>query len=146
MSQADANLVAAIDQTLSELGRTDSKAGVLLTLDGLLVAALGLLGSVTGVTLALVAVSAVALVVSVVLALLAIRPRLGSPGVQDRAGFAYWATATQDEIQAGMQEDRRLARVQVLSRVVLWKMTRLRLAGDASLVAVAALAAALITR
>lgn len=146
MSQADANLVAAIDQTLSELGRTDSKAGVLLTLDGLLVAALGLLGSVTGVTLALVAVSAVALVVSVVLALLAIRPRLGSPGVQDRAGFAYWATATQDEIQAGMQEDRRLARVQVLSRVVLWKMTRLRLAGDASLIAVAALAAALITR
>lgn len=148
MDRTETNLDAALAHTSSEISRTDTKAGLLLTLDGLLVAALSLLGSrVGGVALVLALVGALALVAAVVLALMVIRPRLAAPGgVNDRSSFAYWASATADEITAGMREDRRPTRVQVLSRIALRKMRVLQLAGDASLIAVIAIAAAILTR
>ncbi|MER5733939.1 integral membrane plasmid transfer protein, partial [Streptomyces sp. NPDC002138] len=75
-----------------------------------------------------------------------IRPRVAPRTSTDRSSFVYWATAEQADIEAGFEEDRRVARVQVLSRLVLAKMRLLRLAGDASLVSVVALAAAAVTR
>ena len=148
MDRTDENLNRAIDHTASEISRTDSKAGLLLTLDGLLVAALSFLGTdVHGVALVLAVVGAVALVAGVVLALMVIRPRLKAPGGNhDRSSFVHYATADLDEITAGMAEDRRPGRVQVLSRIALRKMRVLQLAGDASLAAVIAIAAAVLTR
>ncbi|MFE2601711.1 Pycsar system effector family protein [Streptomyces sp. NPDC059396] len=144
---SDENLNRALDHTAGEIARTDTKAGVLLTLDALLVAALSLLGAdVHGVALGLAVLVAVALVVSVVLALAVIRPRLAARGATDRASFVHWATADPADIEAGLREDRRLHRLHTLSRIALRKMRYLRGAGDASLVAVIALAAAMLTR
>jgi hypothetical protein len=145
--RTETNLDNAVAQTAAEIARTDSKAGLLLTLDGLLVASLSLLGTdIHGPALALAVTGASALVAAVILALLVIRPRFGVKGADDRGSFHYWATASADEITAGMREDRRLLRVQVLSRIALCKMRRLRWSGDASLLAVVALAAAMLTR
>jgi hypothetical protein len=144
MDRTDANLTAAIDHTAGEISRTDTKASLLLALDGVLVAAVATLGAnVPAAALVLVAVGTVALVVAVVLGLLVVRPRLAAPnGVNDRSSFVHWATATEDDIAAGMTEDRRVARVRVLSAIALRKMTFLRWTTDATAVAVVALAAA----
>ncbi|MFD3622580.1 Pycsar system effector family protein [Streptomyces sp. NPDC058676] len=142
--RTDENLNRAIDHTASEIARTDSKAGLLLTLDGVLVAGLGLLGKDLPVA-ALVAsgVGVVALVAAVVLGLMVVRPRFGSPnGVQDKGSFVYWADCTDDEVAASLAEDRRIARVRVLSGIARRKMRFLQRSSDASLVAVVALAAA----
>ncbi|WP_406501941.1 DUF5706 domain-containing protein [Streptomyces sp. NBC_01590] len=149
MDRTDANLDSALTHTVSEISRTDTKAGLLLTLDGLLVAALSFLGTdIDGLALVVALVGAVALVGGVVLALLVIRPRLAAPGqtVSDRAHFGFYATAEPAEIAEALAGDRRPARLQALSRIALRKMTQLRRSGDASLVAVIAIAAAILTR
>ncbi|MFE6743900.1 Pycsar system effector family protein [Streptomyces tubercidicus] len=127
----------ALTTVKSEITKADTKSGHILTLDGLLVAALSLMSKQsTGVALVLAAAGAAALAVSVLLALLVIRPRLGAPGgTHDRASFVYWATASPDEIATGMQEDRRNARLKVLSKIALRKMHIQRLAGYAAFVA-----------
>ncbi|MEU4502637.1 Pycsar system effector family protein [Streptomyces sp. NPDC024089] len=143
MDRTDSNLDSALTHTVSEISRTDTKAGLLLTLDGLLVAALSFLGTdIDGLALVF------ALVGAVVLALLVIRPRLAAPGqtVSDRAHFGFYATAEPAEIAEALTGDRRPARLQALSRIALRKMTQLRRSGDASLVAVIAIAAAILTR
>lgn len=146
--QTSGNLDAALAHTVSEITRTDTKASALLTLDGLLVAALGLLGTdVHGPALAVAVLGGLTLVAAVVLALLVIRPRLARPGgTTDRSGFIYWAAATPDTITAEMTEDRRPTRLQVLSHLCLRKMRMLRAAGDTSLAAVVLIAAALLLR
>ena len=149
MDRTDSNLDSALTHTVSEISRTDTKAGLLLTLDGLLVAALSFLGTdVDGLALTLAAVGAVALVGGVVLALLVIRPRLAAPGqtVSDRAHFGFYATAEPAEIAEALTGDRRPARLQALSRIALRKMTQLRRSGDASLIAVITIAAAILAR
>lgn len=141
------NLDSAIAYAAADLTRTDTKAGLLLTLDGLLVAALSLTGTdLTGLSLGLGVVGAVALVGSVVLALLVIRPRITGRGLQDRASYTYFATADPAAITEALAEDRRTARLQTLSRLALRKMRLLQLAGDTTLVAVVAIAAAALTR
>ncbi|MET9534698.1 Pycsar system effector family protein [Streptomyces sp. NPDC006649] len=145
----DTSLNAALAHTVSEISRTDTKAGLLLTLDGLLVAALSFLGThVHGLALVLAVLGAVALVGGVVLALLVIRPRLVAPGqtVSDRGHFGFYATAEPAEIAAALTEDRRPARLHALSRIALRKMVQLRRSGDASLLAVVTIAAAILTR
>ncbi|MFI1890741.1 Pycsar system effector family protein [Streptomyces jumonjinensis] len=149
----DRELDAAVSHTAGEVARTDQKAGLLLTLDGLLVAALSFLGAdIDGVSLALALIGAAALVSSVVLALTVIRPQLMDPRTRtsdrtsDRTSFVFWAVASDDEITAGLAEDRRLARVRVLSRIALRKMRILRYATDASIAAVVAIAGAILTR
>ncbi|MFJ5288605.1 Pycsar system effector family protein [Streptomyces sp. NPDC088348] len=146
--RTDINLDAALTHTVSEISRTDTKAGLLLTLDGLLVAALSFLGThVHGLALVLAVLGAVALVGAVVLALLVIRPRLAAPGqVSDRGHFGFYATAEPDEIAQTLTEDRRPVRLQALSRIALRKMIQLRRSGDASLLAVVTIAAAILTR
>ncbi|GHI91730.1 Pycsar system effector family protein [Streptomyces olivaceus] len=145
--QTSRNLDTALAHTVSEITRTDTKASALLTLDGLLVAALGLLGTdVHGPALAVAVLGGLTLVAAVVLALLVIRPRLGVAGTTDRSGFIYWAAATPDTITTEMTEDRRPARLQVLSTLCLRKMRTLRAAGDTSLAAVVLTAAALLLR
>lgn len=145
----DTALQTGLAQTVQEIARTDTKAGLLLTLDGLLLAALSLFkegGEVSGVSLVLAAIGATALVLSVILALLVVRPRLHRHGGPDKNSFVHWAIASDADIEAGLREDRRLPQLRVLSQIVLRKMRRLRLAGDASLIAVITIAAAILTR
>ncbi|MGA5220919.1 Pycsar system effector family protein [Streptomyces cinereoruber] len=145
-STASANVDASLAYTASDLSRTDTKAGLLLTLDGLLVAALSLAGTdLAGLALALALVGSAALIASVVLALLVIRPRL-SKGHQDRGGYIYLATADPADVAEGLAADHRVTRLQALARIALRKMRLLRIAGDTALVAVVAIAAAILAR
>jgi len=146
--QFEASLTAGLAHTVQDIARTDAKAGVLLTLDGLLVAALSLLGTdARGVSLGLAVAGAIALIASVVLALLVVRPRLNPAGGPDRASFVHWASEVSDEeIEEGLREDRRLPRLRTLSRIAMRKMRVLRLSGDAALAAVVLIAAAILTR
>ncbi|MER8237020.1 Pycsar system effector family protein [Streptomyces sp. NPDC094049] len=144
--RASAELDATLAFTVTDLGRTDTKAGLLLTLDGLLVTALSIAGTdLAGLSLVLAVTGAVALVVAVVLALLVIRPRL-SRSHADPSGYITLATATPAAITEILATDHRVTRLQALARIALAKMKLLSLAGDVTLVAVAAVAAALLTR
>lgn len=141
------NLDAAIAYAAADLTRTDTKAGLLLTLDGLLVAALSLSGTdLDGLALVLAVVGAVALIGSVVLSLLVIRPRLNGRGLDDRSSYGYYADANPAAITAALAEDRRPVRLTALSRIALRKMRLLILAGDTTLAAVILIAAAILTR
>ncbi|MFC7968114.1 Pycsar system effector family protein [Streptomyces cinereoruber] len=145
-STVSANVDSALAYTAADLARTDTKAGLLLTLDGLLVAALSLAGTnLAGLALALAVVGSAALIASVVLALLVIRPRL-SRGREDRGGYIYLATADPADITEALAVDHRVTRLQALARIALTKMRLLRLAGDTTLVAVVAIAAAILAR
>ncbi|MER5733948.1 Pycsar system effector family protein, partial [Streptomyces sp. NPDC002138] len=100
-TMADRNLDAGLAHTVSEVTRTDTKAGLILTLDGLLVAGLGLIAKgLHGLALVLAVVGAAAVVVGVVLALMVIRPRVAPRTSTDRSSFVYWATAEQADIEA----------------------------------------------
>ncbi|MFF9345339.1 Pycsar system effector family protein [Streptomyces sp. NPDC014773] len=144
--RTSAALDATLAYTAADLTRTDTKAGLLLTLDGLLVAALSLAGTdLTGLALVLAVVGALALIASVVLALLVIRPRLAR-GCEDQGGYIYLAGADAAAITQALAADHRVTRLQALARIALAKMKVLRVAGDATLVAVVAIAAAILTR
>ncbi|MFE7485479.1 Pycsar system effector family protein [Streptomyces sp. NPDC057552] len=145
--RTDRNLDSAIAYAAADLTRTDTKAGLLLTLDGLLVAALSLSGTdLTGPSLALGVAGALALIGSVVLALLVIRPRLTGRGLDDRSSYAYYANADPAAITQALAADRRPARLTALSRIALRKMKLLRVAGDTTLAAVILIAASILTR
>nr|WSX25633.1 DUF5706 domain-containing protein [Streptomyces tubercidicus] len=142
MDRTEQNLTDGLADVAAEITKADTKAGQVLTLDGLLVAALSLMGKgAAGAALIAEASGALALTSSVLLALLVIRPRLSPGGKTDRS-FVYWATATPEKIAEGLREDRRKARLRVLSRIALRKMRIGRMAGDAALVATVAIAAA----
>lgn len=147
MTATDKHLDAALAHTVSEITRTDTKAGLILTLDGLLVAALSFLGTdIEGVALVLAVVAMVTVVASVLLAVTVIRPRLTGRGLADKGSFVYWAEATTEEITESLITDRRLTRVQVLSRIAIRKMRFLSHASTTSMVGVVAVAAAILTR
>jgi hypothetical protein len=140
MALADRNLDDALSAVAAEVARTDSKASLLLALDGVLVAAVATLGTNLPVVAAVfAAVGVLALVAAAVLGVLVVRPRLGGT---DRSSFPYWATCDPGEIEAGMVEDRRAVRVQVLSGICLRKMRALQSAADYTLTAVITLALA----
>ncbi|MEU8764975.1 Pycsar system effector family protein [Streptomyces sp. NPDC048659] len=142
-----ATLDEALAYTAADLTRTDTKAGLLLTLDGLLVAALGIAGTnLSGLGLAAAVIGATALIASVILALLVIRPRLTSRGPADRGGYIYLAQADPADLAEALAGDHRLTRLQTLARIALRKMQLLRIAGDTALVAVVAIAAAILMR
>lgn len=144
MNRTDENLTTAYTHTTGEISRTDAKATGLLTLHGLLVAGLSLLDSPCTLSVVLAVIGGVALVLGVVGGVLVLRPRIPVNGGSDRANFGYWATASAADIEAAMTEDRRIARIQALSCVALRKMRMLRLSADATLAAVAAIAAAIL--
>jgi len=140
----DTALTEAVTRTEGHIGRADAKAGQLMTVTGLLTT----VGTVIapdshGVTLAALAVAAAAGAVSFALSLWVLLPRFGARGcTPDRNSFVYWATASSDDIRAGLAEDRRVDSIRVLSTIALRKMRLLRQSGFAALAAVIALAAA----
>jgi hypothetical protein len=139
----DEALTRAIDHTAGEISRTDNKAGLLLALDGVLVAAVATLGSNLPIAaLILAGLGVVALVAAVVLGLLVVRPRLGTPNGNDRGSFVHWAACTDAEVVESLADDRRVTRVRVLSWIALRKMRFLQHATTATLIAVVSLAAA----
>ncbi|MFB6984235.1 Pycsar system effector family protein [Streptomyces scopuliridis] len=145
--RTDKNLDAALAHTVSEITRTDTKAGLILTLDGLLVAALSFLGTeLDGAALVAALIGAAALIGSVVLAVLVIKPRLTGGGLVDKGSFIFYADASDEAIDASLTEDLRRTRVRVLSRIALRKMRSLHYASYASIAAVVAIAAAILTR
>ncbi|MFL4497378.1 Pycsar system effector family protein [Streptomyces sp. VTCC 41912] len=146
MEYTEQNWANVLSDLKNEIGRADSKSGNILTLDGLLVAALGLMGRNTGGAALVAEVAGIlALTASVLLALLVIRPRLAAPGgTTDRISFVHLATATPEEITAAMRQDRRTTTAQTLSRIALRKMKIQRWAGDAAFAAAAAIGAAII--
>ncbi|WP_327335114.1 Pycsar system effector family protein [Streptomyces anulatus] len=146
-AQSSTNIDTAITYAGSDLARTDTKAGLLLTLDGLLVAALSLSGThLNGLSVILAAAGTLALISSVILSLLVIRPRLTGRDLTDRSSYTYYANAAPAEIAQALTEDRRPARLTALSRIALRKMRLLQIAGDTTLAAVILIAAAILTR
>ena len=144
------NAATAITTVSGEIARTDTKAGLLLTLNGLLVAALSLQDSpADSGTLALILtiISAAAVATSVGLAVHVIRPRLGTPGRATDPSFVTWSSSSYDQVTESLTGDPRvtqITRIQILSRIAMRKMKSLRLASDFALVAMVATAAALI--
>ncbi|MGK5533419.1 Pycsar system effector family protein [Streptomyces sp. URMC 129] len=136
------SLDTAIATVLTQQTRTDSKAGLLLTLDSILVAGLAAMANGMSTPAAVVAgAAAVATVVAAVLAVLVTRPRLGNG--TDRGSFVHWATLADDQaVTAVLAEDRRAAHLRVMSRICLTKMRLLQHATDATLLAVGILAVA----
>lgn len=146
--RADAALTEAITRTEGHIGRADGKAGQLMTVTGLLTTVGTVIApNAHGIALAALVVSALAGAVSFALSLWVLLPRLGARGcAPDRNSFVYWATATADEIRAGLADDRRADSIRVLSAIALRKMRLLRYAGFAALAAVIALAVAGLAR
>lgn len=134
------HLDAACATVTSEIGRTDSKASLLLAFDGAVLAGLAsladkklplpaqLVGAAAGLTLAAAAV----------LLLLVVRPNLGgrapAPG-----SFPHWAQLDADAIRASMDTDTRAARIKALATIAVAKYARLALAVDTILTALALL-------
>lgn len=138
---SDRALADACTGVLTEIGRTDSKASLLLAFVGAVLAGLASLADNDLPTVARVlgggAVAAFG--AAVVLLLLVVRPRLGGG---DRASFPYWATCTTGEVRASLLEEWRAERIGVLSRIAMRKMRLLQRAVDTVFVALVLLAAA----
>lgn len=144
----DTALTEAINRTEGHISRADTKAGQLMTVTGLLTT----VGTVIapdshGIPLAMLVIAALTGAASFALSLWVLMPRFGARGcAPDRNSFVYWATASSDDIRAGLAEDRRADSIRVLSAIALRKMQLLRHAGFAAFAAVAALALAGLTR
>ncbi|MGJ5899431.1 Pycsar system effector family protein [Streptomyces niveiscabiei] len=140
-TEIDRNLDASLASVTTEIGRTDSKASLLLAFDGALLAGLASVADKDLPTMTKVfgALAVAALGAAAVMLLLVVRPRLGG---SDRASFPYWARLDEEQIRACMDGDTRTARIRVLSGIALRKFTQLRHAVDLSLAALALLAAA----
>ncbi|KMS74228.1 integral membrane plasmid transfer protein [Streptomyces viridochromogenes] len=134
-SLLDQNLKDALATVAAEIGRTDTKASLLLAFNGAVIA--GLLGSAEKQLPLLCLVpgglAVLALATSTILLLLVVLPRLLGT---DRASFPYWATCNTQQILAEMSNDRRADRLRVLSQIALPKFQGLGRAIRLSLAAV----------
>ncbi|MDP9608821.1 Pycsar system effector family protein [Streptomyces demainii] len=138
----DAVLAAAHAEVKTEIGRTDSKASLLLAFNGALLA--GVWAVATGLRLpsAALAVGAVGvglLVASVAVLLAAVRPNLG--GAHPK-GFPLWATLPADQLRAALVSDDLTEHVRRLSLLAVGKFVRLQRAVDLTRAAGAAFIAA----
>ncbi|MGW7597085.1 Pycsar system effector family protein [Streptomyces antimycoticus] len=142
---SDAALTAAHTEVKAEIGRTDSKASVLLAFNGALMAGVWAVATRLHLPLAALAVGAVGvglLVASVGVLLGAVRPNLG--GTRPK-GFPLWATLPTDQLRAVLAGDDLAERVTHLSQLAVGKFARLQRAVDLTRAAGAAfIAAALI--
>ncbi|WP_327071912.1 Pycsar system effector family protein [Kitasatospora sp. NBC_01302] len=127
-----------------EIARTDSKASLLLALDGVLVAAVAALGKAPLLASVLAAIGTASLVGAAVLAVLVVRPRLDHARSNS---FSRWAACKNtDELAAALTHDVRLSRLQALCAICDRKMRLLVWAADLSVVTVITVAtAALLT-
>ncbi|MET8624677.1 Pycsar system effector family protein [Kitasatospora sp. NPDC004669] len=119
--------------------RTDSKAGLLLGLDGVLTAAVAILAQANGASLPVITPAAAILLAATLLAVLVVRPRI-TP--HDRSSYAHWADCTPTKLRAELIPDRRMDRLRVLSALCHRKMLLLRWASDTTIAALVALSAA----
>ncbi|WP_329564539.1 DUF5706 domain-containing protein (plasmid) [Streptomyces uncialis] len=144
MADTDIRLDEAARTVLTEIGRADTKSGVLLTSFSLPLAVL--LATVPGrdlppLTAVLVGVAVVGLAAAIFLILGVVRPRLvGAP----RGTYLYWSDCTPDELLTDLQgpPSRQAEDVVRLSRIARRKHRGLRRAIDITRAALAVLAAA----
>jgi hypothetical protein len=141
----DARLADAIGRVRDEIGRTDTKAGVLLTALGLPLAAL--VATVPGhqvspTAAALLGIGALGLLTAMLVVLLVVRPRItGAP----RGTYLHWAHCeTTEQLLEDLRDDTGAEDLIRLSRLARAKYRALRAAIDITVVALAALAAALL--
>ncbi len=145
----DPSLSAALERELGsvavENGNTNAKAGVLLTLDGILVAGVAALGKVPAPAFALVLVGTLATVASAVLAVLAVKPKLKS-GSGVPYGFPRWAAcADKAELLRALGQETRPQRLMDLSELCQRKMLLLAASATFGVVAIVAISAASVT-
>ncbi|MGW2401762.1 Pycsar system effector family protein [Kitasatospora sp. NPDC001664] len=142
VDRTERNLAEALAHVVQDVSRADQKGGLVLSFTGILSASLAILAQAKGASLLLLAPAAGLLAVAALLALLVIRPRLGTA---DRSSYSHWATQTTDQLLTDLAPDRRLERLRVLSGICHHKMTLLRWSTDLTVAALAAVAAAAIT-
>ncbi|MFP3990987.1 Pycsar system effector family protein [Streptomyces sp. E11-3] len=139
MEDADERLARAYAEVAAEIGRTDAKAGAMLTALGIplavLVAAIPGRDFSARVTV-LAAISAAGLVAAMLLVLLVLRPHIGQA---TRGSFLNWADCTPDEVLEDLAPDIRLQQLLVRSQIARQKFTTLRLAVHITIGAVAVL-------
>lgn len=140
--RTEQNTAEALTHVISEIARTDSKAGLLLGLDGVLAAAVAILAQAQDVSLPVITPAAGLLLVATLLAVLVVRPRIIGGDRGDRAFYAHWAACDPAALQTELAPDRRLDRLRVLSALCHRKMLLLRWASDLTIAALVALAAA----
>ncbi|MFI9080952.1 Pycsar system effector family protein [Streptomyces sioyaensis] len=133
----DKNLDAACATVTTEIGRTDSKASLLLAFDGAVLAGLASLADkkLPLPTQLAGGAAVLALAAAAVLLLLVVRPNLGGKGRVVREGFPCWAQLHEDALLTAMREDTRATRVRSLSLIAVAKFERLARAVDAILAA-----------
>ncbi|MGW2331661.1 Pycsar system effector family protein [Streptomyces sp. NPDC001700] len=143
---ADRNLDAACASVTNEIGRTDSKASLLLAFDGAVLAGLASVAdkNLPLFTQAVGGLVVLALAAAAVLLLLVVRPCLNVRGRPAPGTFPQWAQLEDNELQEAMAQDTRRARVKGLSVLAVCKYQRLARAVDVILAAVALLAVAVI--
>ncbi|OPF77897.1 integral membrane plasmid transfer protein [Streptomyces antioxidans] len=139
---ADTVLVAAHAEVKMEIGRTDSKASLLLAFDGALLAGVWTVATSLHLHPAALAVGAVGvglLVASIAMLLAAVRPNLGGAHLK---GFPLWATLRAEQLRAALLADDLAEHVARLSRLAVGKFDRLQRAVDLTRAAGAAFTAA----
>ncbi|MER5973297.1 Pycsar system effector family protein [Streptomyces sp. NPDC002055] len=140
-SVTDTNLDTACTSVAHEIGRTDSKASLLLAFDGAVLAGLASLADkdlplpaqIVGGAAVLTLTAAAALLLRVV------RPNLGGRGRVVRDGFPRWAQLSEEALLQAMRADTRAARVKALSTIAVAKFERLARAVDTILASLALL-------
>lgn len=141
--QTGPHIDAALVLLRGELARSDSKASLLLALNGAALAALVSLGAIGRLSAPMMVVGAVgagALLSATVALLLAVRPQLGGPG------WPQWPNLTDEELRRELAAGQQLVLVRTLAASVRTKYARIRLAVDFMLAALGLLSlAAVIT-
>ncbi len=125
----------------ADIGRTDSKASLILTMGTVLIAGIALLGKMPPVALALAAIGTAAMVGSAILSILVVMPRLDKTRSNS---FTRWADLEAHQILDAVATDQRPHRLRELSRLCERKMTYLVWASRLSLVSIVSTSAAAI--
>ncbi|MFD4535614.1 hypothetical protein ACFWNL_18240 [Kitasatospora sp. NPDC058397] len=130
----DRLLADALARVAEELGRTNTKASLLLATDGVLINAVASIRDAHPVALTLAAIGTFAMVSGAILALLVVMPRLDKDA---SGGFIRWARCEGNvDLRAALIDDDRLGQLGRLSALCTHKM---RLLISSSLLSVAAI-------
>lgn len=141
--RTDANLAAATVDSRREIDRTDTKASVLLALNGAMTAGLVSAADADLPTAAKLAggLSGGLVVIAIVVLLQVVRPRTRIKN-ESSAGFVRWARLDRAAFREAMREDHREEDAHALAKLADRKHTLLRRAVDATTMAVALFAIA----
>ena len=145
MNDNDSRVQVATATVLTEIARTDAKAGTLLSTVSLPLAALVAVlpgRDLPGPVATLVALCAAGLITAMLTVLAVVRPRIAA---QARGNFLHWATCTPDELTADLaSRPDGAAHLVDLSKITVRKYRGLQVAGDITTVALTLLALALL--